>query len=1001
MIVQFIKKNSSLFFLFIIISSLIVANHSSGKFLSGWDTLHPEFNFNLSLNRVINGVWREEQGLGAVAGHSHMADLPRIALLYLISFITPFHLLRYLFFFLALILGPLGVYHFLEQAILKEKPVLFKKVAASFGGLFYLLNLGTLQHFYVPFEMFAALYAFIPWLFLFTTKYIAVGERKNLIWFGLITFLSTPIAYAATLWYVYFASLAIYCFTISLLRPRNFSKFNRLIGVLLTTLVINSYWLLPNIYFIATSAETIPQAKINQLFSEQAFLHDKEYATFNNVAFLKGFLFDWREYKGGEFVALLDEWQRHLQNSLVLWIGKTLFGFVLLGILMSIVKRKKISLSFLPIFFLSFAALLHSYPPFAQLFSFMRNHFSLFSEGLRFPWTKFSIILMFCYAFYFSQAIYEISNWLRQKKIVFAFWVIILIFNLVWMWPASSGNLISQSMRVGVPDEYFALFSWFITQPNSQRIAFFPVLTFRGWEHYNWGFEGAGFLWFGLKQPILVRDFDRWNPKNENFYWEINYALYSQNLQLFEKVLEKYQINWLLVDENVINPTSPKALYFDELEQILSASDKISLTQNFGKIKIYQVNLENPVKDFVFLAQNLPVIEPKYNWNNYDGIYLENGNYISPTENWELRTGNFSYYPFRTLFSGKTQEDLEFEVEDKEDYFLFKRALPETVKNYQLQIPEFIKEELMWVDPDNLSRFYYLSPEVYFNDSTIEVKVPKVGGYFAAEIDPATDPSVKEAKNCNQFSQGIVKNEIIEEDGEKVLRLISLDANNCGTSFWLPNLPHKNGYLITFESRHQAGKGLLFWLENLNIRKADIETYLPKEKKFITAYFIQPPMEEDGLGYTLHFDNISIGRDKTVNDIDRITINPIPFNFLTSLKLVPTQATNIDKEPKITLPIEVSHPNPSFYQVTLGPSDGSQTLVLSQSFHQGWQAFKVEGPSIKRIKDHVLVNNWANGWLLEAGESEKILLIFLPQLLEYLGFLLLLFSCPTAYFLLK
>src|SRR3989344_1261697 len=95
------------------------------------------------------------------------------------------------------------------------------------------------------------------------------------------------------------------------------------------------------------------------------------------------------------------------------------------------------------------------------------------------------------------------------------------------------------------------------------------------------------------------------------------------------------------------------------------------------------------------------------------------------------------------------------------------------------------------------------------------------------------------------------------------------------------------------------------------------------------------------------------------------------------------------------------------------------TLVLSQSFDKGWKAYEVISDKGKakswinnvfpfvfgrELKEHVLVNNWANGWVIDseklkvksarppasslAGEvgREKLIVVFWPQYLEYLGF---------------
>ena len=87
---RFIFNNVIVITLLLISIILAITNYTPGTFLSGWDTLHPEFNFGLNLGREITGVFRTEQGLGAVAAHSHMADLPHVFILYFLNFIFQF-----------------------------------------------------------------------------------------------------------------------------------------------------------------------------------------------------------------------------------------------------------------------------------------------------------------------------------------------------------------------------------------------------------------------------------------------------------------------------------------------------------------------------------------------------------------------------------------------------------------------------------------------------------------------------------------------------------------------------------------------------------------------------------------------------------------------------------------------------------------------------------------------------------------------------------------------
>ncbi len=261
--------------IFVLTAYLSFKNYLPGTWLSGWDTLHPEFDFRLNIGRLVEGVWREEQGLGAVAGHAHMADLPRVLFLWLMSLFLPVSFLRWAYVFLCLFLGPMGVYVFLQRIVFEGSRRKFGRLAAFLGAIFYLLNLGTLQHFYLPFEMFPTQFAFLGWAFwLATEAFQKKGAKKWLFWLALANFLASPMAYAPQLWYVYFLSLFFYFFGLVLVGKER--KLIRRGGLILgTVLVVNLFWLLPNFYFLLTGASGVAQAKINRLFSEEAFWRTK------------------------------------------------------------------------------------------------------------------------------------------------------------------------------------------------------------------------------------------------------------------------------------------------------------------------------------------------------------------------------------------------------------------------------------------------------------------------------------------------------------------------------------------------------------------------------------------------------------------------------------------------------------------------------------------------------------------------------------------------------
>lgn len=985
---------------------LCSVNFEPGTWLSGWDTLHPEFDFGLNFKRVFDGVWREEQGLGAVAAHAHMADLPRIILLYFFSFMTPLHTLRYLYIFICLILGPLGIYFFLKHFL--------KSQTASFlGSLFYLFNLAALQHFYVPFEMFTTQYAALPWLFLFAARFIQKKQQVDLALFSLITLLAAPMAYAPQLWYVYFISLILYLSALSSHIPpgrwnaqlnnslqstwkvehlvKTVHKLKILIFtspaflLILLTLLINSFWLLPHLYFLKNNSSQIAEAKINQLFSERAFLMNKSRAGLKDVAIFQGPLFDWAEFNGREFRPLMSEWKIHFQNPFILSIGYLFFALVILGFVVALKKKKKHHLALLPVTVFSLLFMLNNVPFIAGFIDFLRSGFTTFKEALRFPYTKFSLVLLFGFTFYFARA----NQWIIDKIKRSSFFVNIYLLTItlgfiVFMLPAVFGFLIDPGMKIKIPSEYFQMYQWFKSQPHQSRAAVLPAHSFWGWEYYNFGYQGAGFIWFGLPPSLLVRDFDRWNGSNENFYWEISQALYSQNSFLLEKVLEKYQVSWLILDENIISPDTPKALYIEEFKNLALASNQITLAQTFGKIKIYQVNLPYEIKDFKFIVENPVKIGPAYSWNNADQAFVENGTYYTSD-------ASDLFYPFRSLFTGREQNELEFEIQEKSgfktgsDRFLFKTRLPENSQAYKLSTPQ-ASAELYSVNLDQPEETLVYSPQIEIQNQEITASFPQVWGLYSFDSRQHTEYLKLEPARCDKFKTGPISREIITKNQEQWLRLVSTDSSNC-LDIYLPNLPHRLSYLVSLKSRNIKGQSLKLSIINLNSRRADIETRLPQNPNLAASYFILPPMEKHGQGYVLHFDNISIGQDQVINDLGQITVNQIPYDYLKKIKLsfkggAPAQSLAFEKQ---------------------------SLLVYSQSFDKGWKAYQTQNWLSRRLpfifgqelKEHILVNNWANGWLIPSNtqsQAADFQLVFWPQYFEYLGFVLLI---PALLLILK
>lgn len=557
------------FLILALVSFIAFKNYTPNTYLTGWDNLHPEFNFKLNIERSLNAVWQEYQGVGLLGGMAHSADLPRQIFLAGVSVFLPVNLIRYFWTFLMLFIGPLGVY-FLLKTLLDSRSSLLRiastskddvlltsrSAAAISAAMFYLFNLATVQYFFVPFETFASFFGFLPWLIYFAYSYL-VGTKK-LLSYALISILAIPAFYVQTLFIVY----------IMLLVCLIFINFKKSIWLFLTTFLVNSFWLLPVIYFTIINGNTPASSKINSIATPETYYMNLARNDFNSIATFKGYWFDyydWNQetqkfdYLYKQSLSLHDKnWEDHSSQKYVEYIGIGLFAVSILGL---ILNRQVV---WILMFIVS-----------VVMISGVKIPISVLAEAFRNSFTKWSVALSFVTSI-------GIGLFISKFKNLFLYILsgIIIALSVCQVLPVFKGNLISQSMRINIPIEYFQSFDFLNTRTNGGRMAILPVNNFWGWQFHSWGYRGSGFYWYGIKNPILDRAFDVWSKSNENFYEELNFGLLNNDSELLKKIFEKYQVSYIYLDKNVITPGNNNI--------ILPDLSQFKLIASFGNIDIYE-----------------------------------------------------------------------------------------------------------------------------------------------------------------------------------------------------------------------------------------------------------------------------------------------------------------------------------------------------------------------------------------------------------------------------
>lgn len=779
--------------LLIIVLSLIAtcmcfSNYDKNSYLSGWDTLHPEFNMSLYWERITS-VWQSHQGLGAPPSQSHIAEIPRMFFLSLFSFFVSQNLIRYSFFFLTIVIGPIGVFIFIESLIndtySREQSI--NSYASFLGSLFYLLNYGTIQQFIVPFEMFATMYALLGFVFFFLNKYLKTQHKSYLLGYIISILFSSAIAHTATLWYVFFLGITMFLVSRMYLDK---VRLKTVIAVLFVTVAINSFWILPQIYYAVTESKSVINSKIHRLSSEETYHYNKKFGTINNYILMRGFLSEWTIITD-DFKAkpLLESWEKYIAQNSVRFCLYLFFSVSLIGIIRTLFRKphnNALASLILP-YIICLVPLLINIPFLSTIISYIRELSPIIKEAFRSPYTKFSLYDIFFRSIFFGYGIYSILIVTKKRIHVrysrYIVTAILVMFGYAIIYssvPSFRGFFIHPQMRVKIPEYYFSFFKWSKSLSHDARMLELPFQSLYGWNYYYWNeldqpqiHQSAGFLWFGLPQPLMNREFDRWYQPNEQSYRELSYALSTKNTVLFKNLIHKYQIEYLIIDTSRFNPVAfPSHLeeHKQELMQTIKNTPGIIQYKNFGSLIVYQTSLHNNIKsNFILYTHNLPAVTPKYDTNYYDAVYHTMGNYLTPKDNDTLY-----YLPGRNIMN--TTERI------KKSY----------IKRSNSQV-------IFRINDINLTNFNYMNltlPDITRKIFQLEIRIKKIFDKYEAFFNI---PTVFTGLNItHKLSLGNLEHAGYISFEDKVFDLQEALSSN---SPFLINLKSKSIKIKTYESK--------------------------------------------------------------------------------------------------------------------------------------------------------------------------------------------------------
>lgn len=1011
----FLKKHYPELLVVLVTLLIFTLNLTPGAYLAGWDSLQTELDPTLGIKRALFSVWQEYQSFGLTAGMAHAADLPRAVLIFLISPILPNWIVRYSFHILMLGIAGLGMLKLLRFSL--NKHLLF----ITAGALFYMLCFSTIQMMFLPFEPFSVFFASLPWLIWMYLKTLTHEHRlhaRDWLLFMLINILAVPSFVAQQLFVIYALTLFLLACGLLISKTKRTSMnhesritnqekinshysyfmlpdspninskaivFKRALISAILLLSINAFWLLPQVYFLVTNGSVVQESKINQIATEDIFYSNQDRGNLNDFLTHTGFFSD-RLNAQDQF--LFEAWNTHRQNPFVLGALAGLITITLLGI----VQKSPYRRPFLLLYALCALSLLSNTEPVSTFNEIVRQN-NFINQMFRSPFTKFSILHALVAAYFFTYGLVFLLGLFHRnlRKVEAGIAVVALALVLIPAVPAFQGEYFSREMKVKIPQEYQGLLQFFQTMPKDKRVALLPDYTFWGWFQTTWGYNGSGFLWYGIEQPFVSRTFDVWSFPSESYYWELKAAVEAEDKERFASVLKKYDISYLIFDRSLTPIVADqKSLQYEVLGKMLDQSSDIKVAKTLGDLTVYEVLNTDAGKDFVSLASDVPNIGPAVRMTNDDTAFMKYGTYQT-----DANRPYQAYFPFLDLMTQTQNKAKKWDLSTRASSYIFSSRLPFSSESYSASISS---QSTFDIYNEGSAVKYTLPLETEIGNNQVSVSFP------AFRIDAFSMDKAKVDYCLRQIGnlEALVT--------EKSISLKTSDNATGCIEFEDPSLNQRYGYLVEVKNSNQEGPRFYFYTLDGTKKQAYVEDRIATDNQF----YVLGPHFSQGLGYSFSLQNGSYRNSAAANTLEGLSVYLLPYDEIKKFELVNTN--NPPTKAVISKDFDVQKKNYYLHELGLPATNQNQTLILSQAYQPGWKAYSINNQcqisNVKcqiarifpyfygeEIKSHVVINNWANGWNLANypldANNYTLILVYLPQYLEYFGLIVLAIGLGT------
>lgn len=725
----FISSYWHIIFFSVFVILILVINIRSGFLFLTNDNYSPELNPLLVIERALySPAIRIYRGLG-LPSDSEQSDIFRGIFFLFSNSLLGLEISNQIVFLGYLIIAICGTYLFTNTIVKRYFKDIHPTHTSLIASMIYITSLWTVWVFNFPVMPYVVLYGTLPLLF---WAFIELVYTRN--WFRALIFLIASIIISgaftvSTLFFVTCLGLGLLAW-ILLFDFRNI-KSNITYAFLGVSIFILSqlFWLFPFVTYVQSNANTIQSSSVNETITNSTIDLESDKMSFSNSLRFYTRALDIYDDSTSEVKMFknANDYNDFEVYRILSYLPLLLFC---LGVVLGIYYKKYIVIPFSLLYIVSVWGVKNSNPPFGELYSYLQNNLDIFKQVFRWSSSKFSNLTLLGLApiagigFSYLLKLLDLNK-VRFSKVLYIIPVALLLFFGSFLF---NGNLVADRTYSKIPNSYFELNEFILgNNLSTERILVLPPSNLGYFREYNWGFYGSGFLHYIIPNSMLEKSLVVGSKESEDALNQIEQAYFSSNFDLFDSLLQKYNIKTLLVDRSLVKGRYGYEIDWNLVNKYLKNYKPIYSSDG---LELYSIENKNQVSNL--WTNNSSFYG--YNLLNIDGEKKVEGSWLTITnsELTDLSPISLEYewniFPINLSYNTTIGE------------ILVRPVFPE-ISNFEYQVPaKSLKTKLSEKEVVKIGNYYIQGAELLKNkEINLNLKFGDISEIHVTNLNTSSD----------------------------------------------------------------------------------------------------------------------------------------------------------------------------------------------------------------------------------------------------------------------